>query len=347
MHSIRYETIAYSYDPGRARPVMTQILTVEGIAKMTHALILVGGFGFVGRNILDVMQSQPDFAAFTPIVIDDLSNAAPGYEDLDVSCHIGPYQAQAAIDFLAARGDVARTFVFLAGETRVAESKDRPLDFIAANISEPSQFVMEAVREGDHFILISTAGALFDGTFEVTVDAPYCPKNFYGASKAAEEMVLEKLVELRGARFSVVRLTNVFGVYSDKKKSAIHAFIRAAIAGDTVTINGDGKQSRDFIFSGDVGFGVATQANRARLGEPVAKVNMLGSGVSTTLWDVVHAVETATGQLLNYNQIPAEELIATEPRDVIASSRDVRVLLGDQITEFNNGVQQTYTYYKS
>lgn len=313
---------------------------------MTHALILVGGLGFVGRNILDIVRETPDFADFTPVVIDDLSNAVPGHEALDVALHVGPYQGAEAVEFLAARDDAERTFVFLAGETRVAESKDRPLDFIAANISHPAKFVTEAVRPGDHFILISTAGALFDGTFEVTVDAAYCPKNFYGASKAAEEMVLEKLVELRGARFSVVRLTNVFGVHSVKKKSAIHAFTRAAIAGDTVTINGDGKQSRDFIFSRDVGFGIATQANRVRLGQEAAKVNMLGSGTSTTLWDVVEAIEAATGQTLNYNQIPAADLIATEPRDVIASPRDVKVLLEDHITPFLDGIRKTYEYYR-
>ena len=312
---------------------------------MTHSLILIGGLGFVGRNILDALAATPGFSAFTPLVIDDLSNAVPGHEGLNLRKHIGGYQTQGAIDFLAEQDGGERTFVFLAGETRVAESKDRPLDFIAANISEPSKFVMEAVQPGDHFILISTAGALFDGTFEVTVDAPYCPKNFYGASKAAEEMVLEKLVELRGARFSVVRLTNVFGVHSVMKKSAIHAFTRAAIAGDTVTINGDGKQSRDFIFSRDVGRGILTQAERARRGQDVAKVNMLGSGSSTTLWDVVHAIEAATGKPLKYDQIPAEDLIATEPRDVIASNRDVQVLLGDTITPFQEGILQTYQYY--
>lgn len=312
---------------------------------MAHTIILVGGLGFIGRNILDALARIPDFAELSPVVIDDLSNACPGHETLDVALHVGPYQSPDALAFLEARHDTARTFVFLAGETRVAESKDRPLDFIAANITEPSRFVTKVLRPGDHFILISTAGALFDGTFEVTVDAPYCPKNFYGASKAAEEMVLEKLVELRGAQFSVVRLTNVFGVHSVKKKSAIHAFTRAAIAGDTVTINGDGQQSRDFIFSGDVGYGIATQANRARLGQSVNKVNMLGSGTSTTLWDVVHAIEAATGKPLKYNQIPAEDLIRTEPRDVIARKTDVKVLLEGHITPFENGIRATYEYY--
>ena len=313
---------------------------------MTDPLILVGGLGFIGRNILDAVADAPGLAGFSPMVIDDLSNAVPDHEALQVLKHIGAYQSEEALDFIATNtGAQKRTFVFLAGETRVVESKDRPLDFIAANISEPSRFVVNAVRPGDHFILISTAGALFDGTFEVSVDSPYCPKNFYGASKAAEEMILEKLVELRGGRFSVVRLTNVFGVHSVRKKSAIHAFTRAAIAGDSVTINGDGNQSRDFIFSGDVGRGILTQARRARLGEPVEKINMLGSGLSTTLWDVVRAIEAATGKTLKYNQIPAEDLTATEPRDVIANKRDIKVLLNENITPLHDGIRATFEYY--
>ena len=167
------------------------------------------------------------------------------------------------------------------------------MDFIAANITQPSEFVMKAVRPGDHFILISTAGALFDGTFEVRTSSAYCPKNFYGATKAAEEMVLEKLVELRGGSFSVIRMTNVYGCFSDKKKSAIHAFTRAVIEGREVFINGDGKQSRDFIYAGDVGRAIAEQARRVRAGEAYERVNMIGAGVSTSLMDVVGAIEAA------------------------------------------------------
>lgn len=315
--------------------------------KNSSTLVLVGGYGFVGRNILDAVMGDEAFSGLSPVIIDDLSNAAPGYETLDLPAYAGGYQEAGALDFLDGLEDDrdGRIFVFLAGETRVAESKDRPLDFIDANIADPARFVMQAVRPGDKFILISTAGALFDGTFEVRVDSPYCPKNFYGATKAAEEMILGKLVELRGGAFSVIRLTNVFGRYSDKKKSAIHAFTRAAIAGDSVFINGDGQQSRDFIYAGDVGRGVATLAARLRAGEETAPINMLGSGVSTTLMDVVGAIEEATGKPLAYEKIPATELLATEPRDVIANGADVRVLLGDRITPFVEGIRETHAYY--
>lgn len=315
--------------------------------KNSSTLVLVGGLGFVGRNILDTIATNEEFAGLSPVVIDNLSNAAPGHESLDLPRHEGGYEGRGALDFLEGLEDTGegRIFVFLAGETRVAESKDRPLDFIEANITEPSRFVLNAVRPGDRFILISTAGALFDGSFEVRVDSPYCPKNFYGATKASEEMILQRLVELKGGTFGVIRMTNVFGRFSDNKKSAIHAFTRAAIEGRQVTINGDGGQTRDFIYAGDVGYGIATMARRLREGETVPAVNMLGSGTSTSLMDVVAAVEKAAGKPLDYEKVPAQELLATEPRDVIANGEDVRVLLGDRISSFEAGIQATYDYY--
>jgi len=316
--------------------------------KNSSTLVLVGGFGFVGRNILDVVAQDKVFRDLNPVVIDDLSNACPGHEALDLPFHAGSCQDQGALDFLERLedGGTGRIFIFLAGETRVAESINRPLDFINANITEPSRFVMNAVRPGDKFILISTAGALFDGTFEVSVDSPYCPKNFYGATKAAEEMILGKLVELRGGEFSIIRLTNVFGRFSDTKKSAIHAFTRAVISGEPVFINGDGQQSRDFIYAGDVARGIAGLAAKLHAGETTNPINMLGSGTSTTLMDVVRVIEDVAGKTLNYEKIAATELLKTEPRDVIASKDDVKELLGENITSFADGVRQTHAYYE-
>jgi UDP-glucose 4-epimerase len=312
---------------------------------MESALILIGGFGFVGRNILETVQGAPEFHGFQPVVVDDLSNACPGHENIAVPKYIGAYQSGEAAAFLEQLNAKNRTIVFLAGETRVAESKDRPHDFITANITEPAHFVTSVIQPGDHFILVSTAGALFDGTFEVRVDSPYCPKNFYGATKAAEEMILEKLVKQQKGAFSVVRMTNVYGRFSEKKKSAIHAFTRAIIAGETVTINGDGRQMRDFIFASDVGRGIATLADRVRRGETVHSFNMLGSGESVSLMEVVRTIEDVAGSSLRRKQIAAEELIATEPRDVIVSKEDVKVLLGANITPFREGIRKTWEYY--
>ncbi|MGR3485351.1 MAG: NAD-dependent epimerase/dehydratase family protein [Paracoccaceae bacterium] len=315
--------------------------------KNSTSLILIGGYGFVGRNILAAVADDPALSHLSPVIVDDLSNPAPGHEALDLPAHVAGYDDASTARFLSDLDapEGGRVFVFLAGETRVAESKDRPMDFIEANITAPSRFVMESVRPGDRFILVSTAGALFDGSFTVSVDSPYCPKNFYGATKAAEEMVLEKLVGLRGGTFRTVRLTNVYGRFSDSKKSAIHAFTRAAIAGDTVTVNGDGEQSRDFIYAGDVGRGIAELARRLADGEEVAPVSMLGAGHSISLNDVIAAIEDVTGAPLSQDRVPATDLLATEPRDVVADPDDVRTLLGDSHTSLREGIRATHAYY--
>lgn len=315
--------------------------------KNSSPLVLIGGFGFVGRNILQVLSDHEEFAGLSPAVIDNLSTAAPGHEALDVPVFQGGYQDEGAGWFLdeLSEGTPGRIFAFLAGETRVAESNHRPLDFIEANITEPARFVLRNLREGDHFLLISTAGALFDGSFEVRTDSPYCPKNFYGATKAAEEMILERLVERQGASYSVIRMTNVYGPFSERKVSAVHAFTRAALEGAEITINGDGQQSRDFIYAGDVGRAIATQALRVREGQDYDRVNMIGSGVSTSLMDVVAAVENVSDQSLTQRKVPATDLLKTEPRDVIANRDDVSTLLGDSHTPFAEGIRLTYSYY--
>lgn len=307
------------------------------------SLILLGGFGFVGRNMLDQLANGPAIDTFDPVVVDDLSMAVAGHEDLGITHHIGAYDAPASLEFVNAI-EGQRVFVLLAGETRVAESRERPLDFIAANVEAPARFVTQALRPGDGFILVSTAGALFDGTAPLTLETAYSPKNFYGATKAAEEMLLEKLVEMQGGRFSIVRLTNVYGAFSDRKKSAIHAFSRAVHSGTEVTINGDGLQSRDFVYAGDVGRGIIELARQVSAGtaEPV---NMIGSGASENLLDVVRTIETAAGRPLARKHLPAKELLATEPRDVIVDPIQGRALLGGKPTSFADGIAATVAYY--
>ena len=316
-------------------------------ADRAAPLILIGGLGFVARNIIQVAQSGAEHPPhrFSITAVDDLSNAAPGYGALtDVAVVPADYGAPESHEALNAISG-PRTFVFLAGETRVAESKDRPLDFIEANIAHPARFVMKTVRPGDRFVLTSTAGALFDGSIRIRADSAYCPRNFYGASKAAEEMLLEKLVKLRGGTFSIVRMTNVYGRFSERKLSAIHAFVRAAVEGREITISGDGNQTRDFIYAGDAGRGILTLVHRNLSEGDAPKVSLLGSGVSISINAVVAAIEPGTGRPLARRYVENAALLKTEPRDVMVDESDVGVLLADGITPLTEGLTATCAYY--
>ncbi len=315
--------------------------------KPESPLVLIGGLGFIGRNIIEVAQSVPLPRSFKITAVDDLSNAAPGHNTLqNTLCIETDYNASEAHEGLS-KIMGSRTFVFLAGETRVAESKERPLDFIEANITNPARFVMNVVRTGDHFILASTAGALFDGSFPIRAESTYCPKNFYGASKAAEEIILEKLVELRGASFSIVRMTNVYGKFSERKVSAVHTFIRAAMEGGEVFISGDGNQTRDFVYAGDVALGILKLVILNLSGMETKKVVLFGSAVSTSINNLVAEIEDAIGCALAHKYIENADLLNTEPRDVIVDTSDMVKVLGDKVTPLSDGLLASQAYYSS
>lgn len=83
--------------------------------KNSSSLVLVGGYGFVGRNILEVVAGDDAFSGLSPAVIDNLSNAAPGHETLDLPAYQGSYEDAGAVEFVDGLGDgeEGRIFVFL------------------------------------------------------------------------------------------------------------------------------------------------------------------------------------------------------------------------------------------
>lgn len=317
--------------------------------KMRQTIFLIGGFGFVGRNIIDHIQANHTlFPKCEIMVIDNLSNAADQYETVECATLLEDYNSSSTYDFVRknSQNTLARTFIFLAGETRVAESKDRPLDFIHANISEPARFINDNLNEGDKFILVSTAGALFDGTTEITENTPISPKNFYGATKAGEELILQHMVNSKGGEFKVVRMTNVYGKFSDKKKSAIHSFVRASLDNTTITVNGDGKQTRDFVFASDVGRAISNLALRRKWSARDPKVHILGSGHSTSLNEVIESIQQISKYNFSISQVSATELLKTEPRDVLIAKNSVSQLFDGDLTSLEAGIRSTFHYYK-
>ena len=316
---------------------------------MRQNIFLIGGFGFVGRNIIDHIQSNRTlFPKCEIVVIDNLSNAADQYETVECIKLLEDYNSSSTYGFIRtnSQNTLSRTFIFLAGETRVAESKDRPLDFIHANISEPARFINDNLNVGDKFILVSTAGALFDGTTEITETTPISPKNFYGATKAGEELILKHMVNSKGGEFKVVRMSNVYGKFSDKKKSAIHSFIRASLNNSTITVNGDGKQTRDFVFATDVGRAISNLALREKWTPEDPSVHILGSGQSTSLNEVIEIIQKVSKHTFDISHESATDLLKTEPRDVLIAKHSISQLFDGDLTTVEGGIKSTFNYYK-
>lgn len=308
--------------------------------------VLVGGLGFIGSNILEQLLIGHDASPYFEkvIVIDNYSNNATVKEAWGQKCIIlkNSYNDGMVSEALSSlKGPT--TFLFLAGETRVAESVKRPVDFLQANIMDPATFVVKNVRANDDFILASTAGALFDGKETIGAESVINPKNVYGASKAAQELLLRRMVEAQDGQFGVVRFSNVYGRYSSKKKSAIHAFVRAALASEEIVVNGDGNQTRDFIYAGDLAKLVLSYANPENI-QVRPSVATIASGNSESLKAILEYLENYLTTDLNVKFTENSELLKSEPRNVCIDS--AALYLPDvERMQLGAGLEHTVRFY--
>jgi len=116
-----------------------------------------------------------------------------------------------------------------------------------------------------------------------------CPLSPYGVTKLTGEYYLRAYRALHGLSYTVLRYGNVFGPRQDPHGEAgvVAIFCRRLLAGETVTIYGDGKQKRDYVYVGDV-----ARANLAALERGTDKSINIGTGRATSVNELFRVLST-------------------------------------------------------
>ncbi len=143
----------------------------------------------------------------------------------------------------------------LAAQTDVATSVARPLDDGSVNVLGTVQ-VLEAARlAGSQIVFTSTGGALYgECDRPATEDTPRKPLSPYGIAKLCAEEYLQGWNRIYGSNHTVVRLANVYGPRQDSslEGGVVAIFLERLARGEGTMIFGDGMQTRDFVYVGDV-----------------------------------------------------------------------------------------------
>jgi UDP-glucose 4-epimerase len=248
-------------------------------------VLVTGASGFIASNLIPALLEE----GFDVVGLDKESAAVSSCPHLRVDLTDPAAREQLArLDFSAV--------VHLAGLTRVLESLSDPTGYFANNVVGTAA-VLEAARErgGVTFVLASTNAVAGDVEGVIDERVPPRPLTPYGATKAAAEALVSGWAKAYGMRHHVLRLTNVYGPYMHRKDSFVARLIRAARAGGSVTIYGDGLQRRDLVH-----VRVVVDAVKAcLLGSFPEGVTVVGSGHSPTVLELVEAFERATGVALN------------------------------------------------
>lgn len=259
--------------------------------------LVTGGAGFIGSNLVDALLARGDEVT----VLDNLSTGRR--VNLDGALANGARLAEVDICDDAAVGavfaDARPELVFhLAAQIDVRRSVTEPAFDAAVNVGGTAN-VLEAARVTgvDRVVFISTGGALYgegaDKQLPLPESTPIAPLSGYGQSKYAAEGYLGLYERLHGLSGMALRLGNVYGPRQDPLGEAgvVAIFCGLLKNGGLPTVYGDGTQTRDYIYVGDV-VAAALAAGATRLGGAVN----IGTGREASVLDIVDVLAKLAGR---------------------------------------------------
>jgi UDP-glucose 4-epimerase len=302
--------------------------------------LVTGGAGFIGSNVVDALLARGDEV----VVVDDVSTGresnlegarAKGAELVRADIRDGVRIAQIV-------GDAAPEAIFhLAAQIDVRKSVDDPGWDASINV-EGTANVLEAARKAGvaRFVNTSTGGAIYGDvdTIPSPESTPPAPMAGYGTSKFCAEQYCDLYARLHGLSTVTLRYGNVYGPRQDPLGEAgvIAIFCGKLMDGGRPTIYGDGRQTRDYVFVGDVVAANLAAADKRDVGGAVN----VGTGRETSVLDLVAILQQEGGRE-DFEPDFAEARLGEIERSCLDVTRARDELGWEARTSLNDGMRAT------
>jgi UDP-glucose 4-epimerase len=260
-------------------------MNIRGLGYGALRAIVTGGAGFVGSHVAEALVARGDEVH----VLDSLVTGSREKLPKGTELHVGDIRSDAPALFDEVRPELV---CHLAAQADVNTSVERPEYDAEVNVWGTLQILQAARAHGAHVVFSSTGGAIYgecDGP--AAEDAPLRPISPYGISKLAAEEYVAGWNRLFGSHHVSLRFANVYGPRQEAtlEGGVIAIFLERMAADEPTTIYGDGKQTRDFIYVGDVVRGVLAAIEHA------GGIYNIGTGVETSVNELHAACRRVTG----------------------------------------------------
>jgi UDP-glucose 4-epimerase len=261
-------------------------------------VLITGGAGFIGRHISEYFQHRAEVR-----VLDNLrSGLKSNLSGLKCEFIVGSIldrdlvrEAMTGVDFV----------FHLAAMVSVEESMQKPNECAEINTRGTAIVLEEAARAGVKKLIFSSSAAIYgdNPTIPKIESMPAEPKSPYATSKYEGERQCHSFTDEGRLATVSLRYFNVFGPYQNpasEYSAAVPAFIEKAFRNQPITIFGDGRQTRDFIYVKDV---VAANAFFA-LKSQATDVFNVGCGREITITDLALTIRklTQSNSMIEYGE---------------------------------------------
>ncbi|MGY1605495.1 NAD-dependent epimerase/dehydratase family protein [Geodermatophilus sp. SYSU D00815] len=259
--------------------------------------LVIGGNGFIGSHVVDSLLRRGHSVA----VFDRHRMGPPRWGDRPVEVVHGDFLNAADVR-AALRG--SQVVLHLLSTTDPATAQGDPTMDIRTNITSSVQLFDACVDAGvAHVYFASSGGAIYGDQdqqvfAETDVTLPVSP---YAIGKQAIESYLRYFRRTQGLESTTFRISNPYGPRQNplKRQGVIPIFLRRVLEGAPLTVFGDGSMIRDYLYVGDLAEMIAEVVSTG----PEHDLYNLGSGVGTTIDEVVGTIREVTGR-----DVPVEHL---------------------------------------
>ena len=305
--------------------------------KNKTTCLVTGGAGFIGSTLADRLVAL----GYKVIVVDDLSFGQRAFVPKRATFYkMGIGDKKLASVFAKHKPDVV---FHLAAQIDVRVSVEDPMRDAEINLLGSLNVLSCAVKTGvKRFVFSSSGGAMYHlpAVCPTPEDAPCEPLSPYGVAKRSFELYLESARHLHGISTIALRYANVFGPRQGTKGEAgvIGLFTQYALAKKSLTIFGDGEQTRDFVYVDDV-----VNANVLAMDAKTNGVLNVGTGIQTSVNEIARLICNETGAPLP-KRAPARK--GEEPFSALDAKNIRRAFGWKPNVSVAEGIRRTVAWFR-
>lgn len=300
--------------------------------------LVTGGAGFIGSHLADALIEKGEEV----LIVDDLSTGKKEFVNPKAFFYQGDIRSDETQEKI--RNFQPEAVFHLAAQKSVRDSIRNPAYDADINIIGLLKLFETCSRVGvKKYVFASTGGAMYGEGAKLPAKEtePANPESPYGLAKFTCEKYLELLNKLNKINYTALRLANVYGPRQDPYGEAgvVAIFCKRAIAKEILFVNGDGKQTRDYIFVQDVVAAFLKVLENDKNG-----IFNISTKKELSVLDIIAFIKRNHSNQVLYKHkepVPGEVL-----RSVLDSQKAKDELAWEAQIGFEEGLNKTYQYFK-